>query len=137
MIIETGVEEASQEATARSKITPFKKSKKFSALSQPLPVLGSQNLQKVAASADIANDNRSAIQVRDDVLEGFIQIIEYKENQYLISGHLTLFVAGKSLRLILPNGKTIENFKEEDGLLTFRRIVSEKFELATICYELY
>ncbi len=135
MIIDNSADSGNR---SEAKVIPFAGRAKSQDRIHPLPVVGSNELKKVAASSELTDsDRKDAIQVRDEVLEGFLQIIEYKSNQYLISGHLTLFAGRQSLRLILPDGKTIENFKEEEGLLTFRSIVNEKIDLTKICYELY
>ncbi len=105
---------------------------------RPLRLAGGNNLKMVAASAEVSDPgSKEAIQVEDDALEGFLQIIEYKDHQYMVSGHFILFTSQKSIRLILPGGQTVENFREEEGLLTFRKVVKDKIDLLKICYELY
>lgn len=118
-------------------VIPFKKPS-ISKQRTLIPVVTDTGMKKVAASSELIDGSgKDAIQVKDEVLEGFLQIIEYKSSQFLVSGHLVLFASQGSLRLILPDGTEITDFKEEDGLLTFRAVVKEKFDLSKICYELH
>ncbi|MCP4752766.1 MAG: hypothetical protein GY866_17915 [Proteobacteria bacterium] len=139
MIADARKTDSKREASKKSgKVISFEEIRRRYPKAKRLQTVGGNDLRKVAASADVGGlEGKEAIQVQDEALQGFLQIIEYKQRQYMVSGHFRLFASGSSIRLVLPDGQVIDEFDEEDGMLKFRTVVKEKFDLSGICYELY
>jgi hypothetical protein len=113
-------------------------SAKIITLKKRLPIYEEEDEIKVAASKAVGyGQDENAIRFADEILEGFIQMNDYKSNRFLISGHLYLLVPQKSLKLIFPDKSIIENFNEKDGSLTFKIVLKEKIDLTEIYYELF
>ncbi|NQU63195.1 MAG: hypothetical protein HQ517_02765, partial [SAR324 cluster bacterium] len=138
IIIDQGKAAETASLSGASNVFSFSERKKGLQDAKPIRNFLQANTKKVAASSDLKDpEHASELKYEDELLEIFIQIVAYKEGQFLISGHFRLKDKQPSLRLIFPDGSVMTDFKEENGLQVFRIKVSERFKLSDICYELY
>jgi len=103
-----------------------------------LKPVGRETLKKAAASSRLPdNTTGNAFQVQDDKVKGFVQISEYRDDQFIVSGHLSLASSFRYLKLMLPGGTNINEYRVEDDKLIFKEIVTEWIDITEIQYELY
>jgi hypothetical protein len=126
------------ESTGNGKIIELPKNKNKPYFSGLLNPLHQEPLKRAAAtSKDLDQGTGDAVQVKDGKLSGFIQISEYKNEQFILSGHFELAMPGRYLKLIIPRHKSIIQFRLVDNKLFFREILSDWIDITHIKYELY
>ncbi len=138
MIVDQGGVEATAGDKIKSNVFSLAEIRKRYPAARPVKNLNQDELKKVAASHDLlATGEENELKFEDNRVKGFIQLVAFKQDQYMVSGHFELKLPDVSLRLILSNGQVIEQFEREDPLWLFQTIVSNKIVLADSCYELY
>ena len=126
------------EKSTKGKIIKLPRNKKNPVVSGHLAPLIQKPVQRAAATSSHEDQQTgNAVQVEDDRLSGFVQIAEYKNDQYLLSGHLELVEPKRYLKLIIPGQKSIKQFRLAGKRLLFREILSDWIDITEIIYELY
>lgn len=128
--IEGSLNSSSSHESKKGKVVSFHPQK----TTFPIPLLSSEEkLQKVA-------DDRVAplgnIGFEDQYIKGFIQQIDYKNGQSVVSGHFKLKDETVKICLILSDGTQIDQFEQDHGQFIFKTILKDKVDLSQTHYEL-